>query len=411
MMATPPTAPLSPLNQAGNVPGHPKPLTQAPFPVRGGLRGSQGSGEGPKMMVPISSEAIRPSLHHGQGLQLQAEPQGHTEWHCHCGSPGNPGWGWLSIQVMRNTVLMRQLGTLGGDTCSSVWHGEGRDWPAGMQERPGSCCYQLEQIYIPVQARPGDEISRQCPAGTQGEGPCTAHRTEPCPHSSSCATHSCAAFEGKPGKRNLPSSPTGRKPSTIKQPGQARETPTGEGTQRGCPLCLPACGVLVPPRQPKPSVSLPPPPQLHCPCSLFCARAKTQCYFCSRFLAAVEILLLHPRHGDRGEGGSLAQGSHSGGQGHPDLKQPCSPNPTDSPGVLSWIQAHAAPRDADTHQGRGPVSWHMAPAGTHLHEGLFSSGKRFCSATHLPRLTQASASTMVPRRELSQGQQLGHAQP
>lgn len=55
----------------------------------------------------------------------------------------------------------------------------------------------------------------------------------------------------------------------------------GKGTEKGCLLCLPVCGVLVPPRQPKPSASLPPPPQLHCPCSLFCARAKTQCYFCS----------------------------------------------------------------------------------------------------------------------------------
>lgn len=40
---------------------------------------------------------------------------------------GTPGC--LSIQLMRNTALMRQLGTLGGDTCSSTgkvaWKGKG----------------------------------------------------------------------------------------------------------------------------------------------------------------------------------------------------------------------------------------------------------------------------------------------
>ena len=38
------------------------------------------------------------------------------------------------------------------------------------------------------------------------------------------------------------------------------------------------------------------------------------------------------------------------------------------------------------------------------HENVFA-------LPHLPRLTQATASTMVPMRELSQGQQLAPAQP
>lgn len=74
MMATSPghpphAAPLSPPNQvhsqAGDAPEKPKPLAQAPLPFRWGLRGSQGSRKGTKLMVPTrhtNLEAVR--LHH-----------------------------------------------------------------------------------------------------------------------------------------------------------------------------------------------------------------------------------------------------------------------------------------------------------------------------------------------------------
>lgn len=76
---------------------------------------------------------------------------------------------------------------------------------------------------------------------------------------------------GMMGRGTFPAPPAptaGREPSTTKQPGWASGTLLGKGTQRGWPLHLAACGVLLPPSQPKPSTSLLP-PQLHYPCSLF----------------------------------------------------------------------------------------------------------------------------------------------
>lgn len=138
------------------------------------------------------------------------------------------------------------------------------------------------------QTRPGDEIYRQCPPGTQGERPCAAHRTEPRPHGSSCATHGCAVFggasPGEPGQRKLPSTPRscyreGTKHHQAARPGKG-DTDGQGGTKRLSPASPCLWGARAT-QAAQTQRSLPPPPQLHCPCSLFCARAKTQCYFCS----------------------------------------------------------------------------------------------------------------------------------
>lgn len=157
---------------------------------------------------------------------------------------------------------------------------------------------------------------------------------------------------GRPGRGTSPAPPTpaaGREPRATKEMGWARGMlwARGHGGAGPCVSLLAGCSCH--PASPNRA-----PPSFPCSCiapaACSCARAKTQCYFCSHFLAAVEILLLHPRHGDRGEGGSLAQGSHSGGQGHP------------SPTAPSWIQSHNTPR-AGTCRTPTPIGAGVLQAG------------------------------------------------
>lgn len=143
-----------------------------------------------------------------------------------------------------------------------------------------------------------------------------------------------------------------------------------EGLAPAPPCLWGAPATQVSPNQASPSF----PHSCIAPAACSCARAKTQSYFCSCFLAAVEILLLHPRHGYRGEGSTLAQGSHSGGQGHPGLKQPCKPSsqmqpcsPDLDPAPQCTKEGHSW--DAETHGMLTPTKAGVLGSGTWPQEG------------------------------------------
>lgn len=173
-----------------------------------------------------------------------------------------------------------------------------------------SHCSQLEQICVPV---PGPSwgqdlqtVPEQAPRETDPALP-TGGRTEPCPHGSSCAS-SCATqghavftglSPGEAGQRDLPSTRY-REGTTHHQTARTGKGDiAGRGDHGGAGPCISppggrSCHPTSPNRAP-PSF----PRSCIAPAACSCACAKTQRYFCSRFLAAaVEILLLHPRHGD-----------------------------------------------------------------------------------------------------------------
>lgn len=116
MMATslahpPHTSPLIPPQHcpcAGDATEKPKPLAQAPIPIRRGLKGSQGSREGTKLMVPTrhtNLEAVR--LHHLPSTKAKV-----------CSSRLNHGAGNRGTQSGTSTV--RDLETQAG---AARWQG------------------------------------------------------------------------------------------------------------------------------------------------------------------------------------------------------------------------------------------------------------------------------------------------
>lgn len=118
------------------------------------------------------------------------------------------------------------------------------------------------------------------------------------------------------------------------------------GTQRVRPLHLPACRA----QQAQISLPLSSPRSCIAPAACSCAHAKPKAIFApgTRVFAAVETLLLHPRHGDRGAEGAWPRGATFGAL-HP--KQPLAQAP---PAALQ-TPAPRAPRDAGTNGA--PVGW------------------------------------------------------
>lgn len=125
-----------------------------------------------------------------------------------------------------------------------------------MQARPGPHTAIAPSWSRPAsqsQTQAGDETSRQCPNRDQGRGtlPCPQEGGQRCvPMAPAVPLIDVQYLQGSqlgmPGRMTPTTPPAGRELSTTKQPEQARGTLLAEGTWRGWPLCLPACGVLLP---------------------------------------------------------------------------------------------------------------------------------------------------------------------
>lgn len=97
---------------------------------------------------------------------------------------------------------------------------------------------------------------------------------------------------GRPGPLQHPLQRGNQAPSSNQDRQGEHCWSRGHGRSGPC-ICLPL-GCSCHPASPNQA-----PPSSSCSCTApaacSCARAKTQRYFCSRFLAAVEMLLLHPK--------------------------------------------------------------------------------------------------------------------